>query len=215
MISDKRQSDHQSVVHASDPLIVRQVRQNPSEVSDQRPANRRLSAQDLQGRAFTLLEEVGAAIANETNLNTIIRTVVEATSQGLGCSMVSLSLLEGDLLVLQHDVGYDTLVNRLPITRGVMGEVARSGCARLIQDPSEFADFIDPVDHLTSQVCVPLFDAGRVAGVLNVETLNEDRLGPHDLRLLSALADKVSVALSRSRLLLEARESERRDQTGQ
>jgi diguanylate cyclase (GGDEF)-like protein/PAS domain S-box-containing protein len=194
----------------SDPLIVRQVRQNPSEAFDERPANRRLSIQDLQGRAFTLLEEVGAAIANETNLNTIIRTVVEATSQSFGYSMVSLSLLEGDSLILQHDVGYNTVVHRLPITRGVMGQVARTGCAQLIEDPNKFADFIFPVDGVTSEVCVPLFDGGKIAGVLNVETVNDDCLGPHDLRLLSALADKVSVALSRSRLLLEARESERR-----
>jgi diguanylate cyclase (GGDEF)-like protein/PAS domain S-box-containing protein len=214
LIFNKRQSNlnmrSAAVGHAADPVIVRQVRQNPSEAFDERPVNRRLSAQDLQGRAFTLLEEVGAAIANETNLNTIIRTVVEATSQSFGYSMVSLSLLEDDLLVLQHDVGYNTVVNRLPITRGVMGEVARSGHARLIEDPSEFEDFIYPVDGVTSEVCVPLFDGGKVAGVLNVETINEDRLGPHDLRLLAALADKVSVALSRSRLLLEARESERR-----
>jgi PAS domain S-box-containing protein len=211
LISNKRQSNpHSAVAHVSDPLIVRQVRQNPSEAFDERPVNRRLSAHDLQGRAFTLLEEVGAAIANESNLNTIIRIVVEATSQRFGYAMTSIYLLEADLLVLQHDVGYNTVVNRLPITRGVMGEVARSGRARLIEDPSEFEDFIYPVDGVTSEVCVPLFDGGKVAGVLNVETVNEDRLGPHDLRLLAALADKVSVALSRSRLLLEARESERR-----
>jgi diguanylate cyclase (GGDEF)-like protein/PAS domain S-box-containing protein len=210
LISNKRQSNPRSATLDTDPVIVRQVRQNPSEAFDERPVNQRLSAQDLQGRAFTLLEEVGAAIANETNLNTIIRTVVEATSKSFGYSMVSLSLLEDDLLVLQHDVGYNTVVNRLPITRGVMGDVARTGCARLIEDPSEFEDFVFPVEGVTSEVCVPLFDGGKVAGVLNIETVNEDRLGPHDLRLLSALADKVSVALSRSRLLLEARESERR-----
>jgi diguanylate cyclase (GGDEF)-like protein/PAS domain S-box-containing protein len=216
LISDdrKRNSDQQRPAAPSnalaDPLIVREVRSHISEPFEERSTNRRLSAHDLQGRAFTLLEEVGAAIAHETNLGTIIRTVVEATSQSFGYSMVSLSLLEGDSLVLQHDIGYDTVVHRLPISRGVMGEVARTGRAKLIEDPSEFSDFVFPVDGVTSEVCVPLFDGGNVAGVLNVETVNDQRLGAHDLRLLLALADKVSVALSRSRLLLEARESERR-----
>ena len=200
----------QSAQRGSDAMIVREVRQRPSEAFDERPSNQRLSADDLQGRAFTLLEQVGATIANETSLHTIIRTVVEVTSQHFGYSMVSLYLLEGDSLVLQHDVGYDKVVHRLPISRGVMGHVARTGQARLIEDPSEFADFIFPVDGVTSEVCVPIFDSGCVVGVLDVETVHEERLGPHDLRLLSVLADKVSVALSRSRLLLEARESERR-----
>jgi diguanylate cyclase (GGDEF)-like protein/PAS domain S-box-containing protein len=189
---------------------VREVRQHPSEAFSDQPANRRLSSKDLQGRAFILLEQVGAAIAHETSLHTIIRTVVELTSQNFGYAMVSLYLLEGDSLVLQHDVGYDKVVHRLPISRGVMGHVARSGQARLIEDPSEFADFVFPVDGVTSEVCVPIFDSGCVVGVLDIETVHEARLGPHDLRLLSVLADKVSVALSRSRLLLEARESERR-----
>jgi PAS domain S-box-containing protein len=194
-------------------MIVREVRQHPSEAFDERPSNRRLSAEDLQGRAFTLLEQVGATIANEISLHTIIRTVVETISQHFGYSMVSLYLLEGDSLVLQHDVGYDKVVHRQPISRGVMGQVARTGQARLIEDPSEFADFVFPVDGVTSEVCVPIFDSGCVIGVLDVETVHEARLGAHDLRLLSVLADKVSTALSRSRLLLEARESERRYRT--
>ena len=214
MISDESQSNLSlfPTVSAGESAadIVREVRQALSEAFDERPPNRRLSSEDLQGRAFTLLEQVGAAIAHETSLHTIIRTVVEATSQHFGYSMVSLYLLEGDSLVLQHDVGYDKVVHRLPISRGVMGHVVRTGRASLIEDPSEFSDFIFPVDGVTSEVCVPIFDSGCVIGVLDVETVHEARLGPHDLRLLSVLADKVSLALSRSRLLLEARESERR-----
>jgi diguanylate cyclase (GGDEF)-like protein/PAS domain S-box-containing protein len=221
LISDEHESNLRQI-HAdradlsagasTDVSIVRQVRQNPSQAFDERPSNKRLSATDLQGRAFTLLEEIGASIAHETGLNPIIRTVVEAISKSFGYGMVSISLLEGEWLVLQHDVGYDKVVSRLPVNRGVMGRVARTGQPLLIENPSEFADFVFPVDGVTSEVCVPIFDGGSVAGVLNVETVTEDRLGPHDLRLLSALADKVSVALSRSRLQFEARESERRYQ---
>ena len=80
MISDEHQSKlsqrptvrvhhgpaDQSAQHGSDAMIVREVRQRPSEAFDERPSNQRLSADDLQGRAFTLLEQVGATIANET-----------------------------------------------------------------------------------------------------------------------------------------------------
>jgi diguanylate cyclase (GGDEF)-like protein/PAS domain S-box-containing protein len=217
LISDEHQSNLSQIASGQSDLsadlsIVRQVRQNPSEAFDEHPSNKRLSETDLQGRAFTLLEEIGAAIARETGLNPIIRTVVEAISQRFGYGMVSISLLEGESLVLQHDVGYDKVVSRMPVNRGVMGRVARTGQPLLIEDPSDFVDFIFQVEGVTSEVCVPIFDGGSVAGVLNVETVTEDRLGRHDLRLLSALADKVSVALSRSRLQFEANESERRYQ---
>src|SRR5207237_9737938 len=76
-----------------------------------------------QAEELSLLEQVRSALARETELDVIIRTVVEATARTFGYTQVNLFLLEGDVLVSQHQVGYPQVIRRLPITMGVNGSV--------------------------------------------------------------------------------------------
>jgi hypothetical protein len=46
-------------------------------------------------------------VAQELDLSVVFRTVVEALAQTFGYTLVSSYLLEDEVLVLQHQVGYD------------------------------------------------------------------------------------------------------------
>lgn len=65
------------------------------------------------------------------------------------------------------------------------------------------------IDGLTSEVCVPLHDAGQPAGFLNVESTGV-RLDEADLHLLAALGEQVGLAIERARLYATLRKREAR-----
>jgi diguanylate cyclase (GGDEF)-like protein/PAS domain S-box-containing protein len=163
-----------------------------------------------QAQELALLYKVSNAVAQELNLSVVFRTVVEAVAQTFGYTLVSAYLLEDETLVLQHQVGYGRMIERIPITEGVSGRVVRTGEPVLIEDVREDPAFIAAVEGITSEVCVPLLDHGEVVGILNVESMGGVVLTEADLRLVGALAEQVGGAMGRARLYSRVRESEER-----
>jgi GAF domain-containing protein len=122
--------------------------------------------------------------------------------------MVSLYLVEDGWLHLQHQVGYHQVLDRIPLERGVMGRVARTGTPVLLEDGRADPDFLAAFEGIISEVCVPLRDDGRVVGLLNLETAGGMRLEEADLRLMLALSEHVNVAIGRARLYADLSASE-------
>jgi len=157
---------------------------------------------------LTLLHQVRTALAQELDLPSVLRKVVEAIAETYGYTQVSAYLLEGEELVLQHQVGYERVIERIPITEGVSGRTVRSGRPVLIEEVREERDFLGAIENITSEICVPLFDEGEAVGFINVESRGGVKLTPEDLELMVALGEHVSVALSRARLYTRVRRSE-------
>src|SRR5437588_8978084 len=101
-----------------------------------------------QAEELSLLEQVRSALARETELDVIIRTVVEATARTFGYTQVSLYVLEGDVLVCQHQVGYAQVIERLPITLGVNGRVVRTATPALVPDVRQDPAFIASMEGI-------------------------------------------------------------------
>src|SRR5262245_4464169 len=168
------------------------------------------AAAQRQAQELALLDQVRMALASELDPAAIFRTVVEAVVSTFGYTQVSLYLLHDETLHLQYEVGYDDRFPQLPIAQGVMGRVARSGKAVLIEDVRSDLTFLGAIDRIVSEVCVPLFDQDRVTGVLNVESTGGVQLNEADLRLITALSEHISIVFGRARLYGEVRESEER-----
>jgi two-component system, cell cycle sensor histidine kinase and response regulator CckA len=163
-----------------------------------------------QAREMKLLERVQAAVAGELDLDAVIRSVVEEIAETFHYTLVSLYLRSGDVLELQHQVGYreKEKLKEIPITKGVIGRVARSRQPVLVRDVRSDPDYISVIDDSTCEVCVPLVVHNQVVGALNVESRNEMELTEADLRLMTALGENVSIAIGRARLYTELRERE-------
>ena len=173
--------------------------------------NRELfEAERRQAQELTLRDLMHTALARELPLPEIARILVDGIAHTIGYSQVSLYLLQGDTLRLQHQVGYHQVIESVPISQGVSGRVVRTRQAVLVEDVRADPDFMGAIDGIVSEVCVPLFDQGQVAGVLNLESAQGARLTEADLRLMVALGAQVDFALGRARLAAEARESQQR-----
>jgi len=156
-----------------------------------------------QAQELTLLDKVRTALARELDLPILLRTVVEAIAQTFGYTQVSLYLLQGEKLMLQHQVGYERVILEIPVTQGISGRVVRTGKPALLENVRADPEFLGAIEGIVSEVCVPLLDQGRVVGTLNVESIGGVRLSDADLQLMIALSEHVSVAIGRARLYSE------------
>jgi|GEM_PF-7046402 len=160
-----------------------------------------------QAQEIYLLEQVRVALAGELDMPTVLRIVVEAVAETFGYTQVSIYLLEGEVAVLQYQVGYHQAIARIPISQGVSGRAVRSGQPLLIKDVRTDPDFFGAIEGLVSEICVPLFDQGQVVGFFNIESSEGMTLDEADLRLMIALSEQINLAISRARLYTEAREN--------
>jgi len=153
-----------------------------------------------QTQELWLLSEARIALAHEMDLRSVCRAVVESTAQMFGYTQVSMYLLEGNFLNLQHQVGYDTPSTQIALDQGVIGRTVREGHPVLIENVQEERAYLSAISDVTSEICVPLFDQKRVVGAFSIESRGGIKLTEDDLRLMIALAEHVNVAIERTRL---------------
>lgn len=160
-----------------------------------------------QAQQLYLLEQVRAALAGELDLPTILRTVVEVIAETFGYTQVGIYLLEGDVAVLQHQVGYNQTTARIPLTKDMCDQVVSSGQPSLIRNAGIPPDFRE---EPASEIYVPLFDQGQVVGFFSIQSSQGVTLDEADLRLMIALSEQINLAINRARLYNEAKESAER-----
>jgi diguanylate cyclase (GGDEF)-like protein/PAS domain S-box-containing protein len=160
-----------------------------------------------------LINQVRNAVAREVHLPAIIRKIVEAIKETFHYELVSLYLLAPETnyteLVMQHQIGYATIINRQSTEKGIIGLVARIGQAILLEDVRTNPLFMASVPGIVSEVCVPLVVQGRTVGVFNVETNNGIRLTKADLNLMKVLAEHINIAIERGWLYSEVQKREK------
>jgi diguanylate cyclase (GGDEF)-like protein/PAS domain S-box-containing protein len=161
-----------------------------------------------QSQELSLLHGVRTALAHELDPAAVYRTVVEAVAEAYGYTQVSAYHLEGDGLLLQHQVGYHQVIERISIYEGVSGRAVRTRQPILLRDVRDDADFLGAIEGICSEICVPLFDEGEVVGTFNVESTGGIRLTPEDLALMVALGEHLSVAVARAQLHARVRRRE-------
>ena len=154
---------------------------------------------EKQTRELRLLDEVQTAIANKLNLPELYDAIVESVSSILGYELVMITLLEGDRIWRGPYRGYDDLPHSIDISEGLVGKAAQTGKPLLIKDVSSEPLYFEVRPEVVSNICLPFFCEGAVAGVLLIEKEN-DPLDERDLMLLSQLTEQLSLASENVRL---------------
>ena len=169
-----------------------------------------LVAEQRRLRDLALLDRVRSALARELDLRKLFHIVVEGMAETFGYTLASLYLLEGDKLILQHQIGYDAVTREINIADGVHGKVVHTGQPILLENVNNYPAFWGDKAEVVSRISVPLFDQNVVVGTLNVESVEGVELTEADLALVMALSQHVSIAIERARLYTEVSRSEER-----
>jgi len=104
----------------------------------------------------------------------------------------------------EGDISDEVWKSRIPVGHGIMGGVAATGRSVLIRDLDDPSLPVRPVNRdlgsnsrLKSMVVVPLLAAGRVIGVLELDSGRPNRFDESDLGVLEQVALAVSGAVQR------------------
>ncbi|HEV2439442.1 MAG TPA: GAF domain-containing protein [bacterium] len=168
---------------------------------------RLLDGAERRARELALLNRVMGRVTTALRPEELFETLVEELHATLHYPLVALLTLtdDGTALRVVSRRGYVGDIPMLvPIERGIVGRVARTGVAILSADVAAERDYLTVDSRVRQEVCVPIFVEGRVVGVINVETA-DPVLGRSDVDLLTALAGEVSSALRNAVLFAEVR----------
>lgn len=171
-----------------EPFRVRAGSASPGGEGD---ANRELSALNELARIATLDLELGAMVQRITDVlashfewELVALATTNADGEAFTCQALTSSLPTA------VHIGYSR-----PLGSGVVGEVASTQRAVLIDDVRLHANFVDTTPGVLSEICVPIKHKSALVAVLNIEST---RLGAFhgQLPLLNTIADQIAGAIA-------------------
>jgi GAF domain-containing protein len=147
-----------------------------------------------KGEAADLLQLAEGAFAGErdpwANAANAAALVYECLP---GLNWAGFYFLRGGELVVGPFQGRVACV-RIPLGQGVCGTAAARRATLIVPDVHAFPGHIACDAASNSEIVVPLIAAGRLVGVLDLDSPRLDRFGPEDAKLLESLAERIVAA---------------------
>lgn len=167
---------------------------------EQAVSSERKARQELQAISSVVM----AGVASGTVLDEALSSMLEQIATHMGWESMAVILFADDgLLYTRAAYGYPELVTGIPFApgKGIVGAVAKSGVGRVVGDVSTDPDYLGVVAETRSEMCVPLRHGSEIQGVLNAESPRLNAFSEDDFRVLTALAEQMSVVIERARLI--------------
>jgi GAF domain-containing protein len=95
---------------------------------------------------------------------------------------------------------------RIPLGKGIVGQVARTGRPLRVNDVREDPSYIEGYPDTLSELCVPLRVGERIIGVLDVQSTRLGAYSESEERLLTTLAGQLSTIIENVRLFEESQQ---------
>jgi diguanylate cyclase (GGDEF)-like protein len=160
-----------------------------------------------QLREMTAVQSVSKTIVSSLEPGRVMATVVELLHDTFGYHYVGLYVLWEGRLQLQSQVGYppEHIIQSIPPGVGVSGRALRTRETQFVRDVTTDPDFLQALEGVQSEICVPLVKEREVLGILNIESASGHFLTEADASLLTTLGSQVTIALDNARLFAEQR----------
>lgn len=150
---------------------------------------------------LTAVQQVAQVVNRRLEMQALLDEVALQVSTVLGYPVVEIFLVEEDELALRaYESREPVRKRRLSISQGIIGRVTRTNQVAFVPDVRFDQDYVQGVRSTQSEIAVPLRKGEMVIGALNVESPEPGGLTEDDLRLLTLLADQVSVAIENAAL---------------
>ncbi len=157
------------------------------------------AGQRRRARQLAAVEAVGRALTANGQTRAALEEVMDLLVAHFGYRYVSIYTVEGPLMRLGAQRGYDDVIESFDGSIGVVGRVMRTGRPELVRDVSTDPDYAAANANVRSEVSVPLAVDDVVLGVLNVESPADAPLDQGDLETMTVVGDRVAAALALGR----------------
>lgn len=135
----------------------------------------------LSAQLFSLINGVPHKTANLANASALLYNTLD------GLNWAGFYLLENNTLVLGPFQGKPACIE-IPIGKGVCGTAAAKGETVVVDNVHEFPGHIACDGASNSEIVIPLFENGKVVGVLDIDSPLFSRFSPEDKEGLEKFA---------------------------
>ncbi len=154
--------------------------------------------------ATEFLIRLAETLGTTLDLNTLLQQTGELVHAVLDFRIFAIFLVNdrfGDLR-MRFQIGHEPETERvrLQIGQGIVGKVAETLQAQLVNDVSRSTDYIEVNPRVCSELAVPLIAKGRLIGVIDIESEQLNYFRPEHLHLLTLTASRISQAVENARL---------------
>jgi sigma-B regulation protein RsbU (phosphoserine phosphatase) len=163
------------------------------------------SAASLQPPPATeFLIRLAETLGTTLDLRTLLKQTAELVRAVLDFRIFAIFLINdrtGDLR-MRFQIGHKPEVERvrLRVGQGIVGKVAETRQAMLVNDVSRSTDYIEVNPDVCSELAVPLIAKGQLIGVIDIESEQLNYFRPEHLHLLTLTASRISQAVENARL---------------
>ncbi len=176
--------------------------------------NARLYAETRRrAEELSALNTVAARLGRSLELQEVLDGATEAVTHMLSIEASGISLVDEKnaelVLRAQRGLRFSHLGMRVPLGKGLSGEVVRTGKVLVTGDVSRdprlaVSDFAR--EQVQAMVLVPMHSRGKVVGVLSAMSHTRHRFVQREITLLLAIANQVGAAVENAQLYEEVRE---------
>ena len=166
---------------------------------------------EKQASQFQALARVTNVISSVQTLDSLLPLITQVISEQFNVYHVGIFLLDnqGEIVILRaaNSTGGQKMMDNkysLPMKQtGIIGYVTSTGQPRIM--PNIEADSYNPeLPNTRSAVALPLRYAGRIIGVLDVQSEKPEAFQPDDLAVFSTLSNQVAVAINNALTIEDA-----------
>lgn len=163
------------------------------------PVNVRIEPADL-----TYLAHLADALNTTLDLQTLLNRTAELVRAVINYRIFAILLLNDRTheLRMRFQIGHTPEVERMriPIGKGVVGQVALTRQPMLLNDVRQAPAYIEGNPDVRSELAVPLIAKNRLIGVMDLESEEPNYFRPEHMHLLTLTASRIAQAIENARL---------------
>ncbi len=163
------------------------------------PVNMRIEAADV-----AYLMRLTDALNTTLDLQTLLKRTAELVHTVIPYRIFAILLLNDRTheLRMRFQIGHSPQVERarIPMGKGVVGQVALTRQPLLLNDVSTDPRYVPANPEVRSELAVPLIAKNRLIGVMDLESDQEGFFRPEQLRVLTMTASRIAQAIENARL---------------
>ena len=165
---------------------------------------------------LSVLHKISRILVTVPDVHELLREVLDILCTQMGLSRATVTLRNGDALVITASHGLSDEEMRRGFYRmgeGVTGRVAETGKSIIVPDISKSADFLNrtqsrQINSRTAFLCVPIKREGNLIGTLSIDRFDPtEQTLQTDVKLLETVANLIAEAVGV--ILAQRRENEK------
>ncbi|HKV06468.1 MAG TPA: SpoIIE family protein phosphatase [Candidatus Acidoferrales bacterium] len=166
-------------------------------------------ALEIPAETVAVLSEISHEINASLNLDQVLASAAAQVKRLMDYEIFAVLLADegANSLYVRFAIGHRPEVIehwRIPMGDGIIGAAATTGQAIRVADVLQDPRYLPAVDHVRSEMAVPLVVRGRVIGVMDIESRQPDYFTPAQQTILTLVASRIGTAVENARLFENA-----------